>query len=66
MKRGAGIVIVQTSYAAAPSGEPPFVFASDRASVLDVLSLAYEVAAGSADWPVLAFKLSELLQGERV
>jgi PAS domain-containing protein len=33
--------------------------------VLDVLSLAYEVAGGNADWPALAFKLSELLKGER-
>ena len=33
--------------------------------MLDVLSLAYEVAAGNADWPALAFKLSELLEGER-
>jgi DNA-binding CsgD family transcriptional regulator len=58
-------VIVHASNAAAPSGEPRFAIASDRASLLDVWSLGHEVASGNADWPALAFKLSELLDGQR-
>ncbi|MCW5737183.1 MAG: hypothetical protein KIS73_23865 [Enhydrobacter sp.] len=47
-------------------GEPHFASMSDRASVLDALSLAHEVASGNAGWPSLAAKLSDLLGGERV
>lgn len=48
------------------AGEQHIAPMSDRASVLDALSLAHEVASGNADWPSLAFKLSELLGGERI
>lgn len=47
-------------------GEPRFASMSDRASVLDALSLAHEVASGNGGWEPLALKLSELLGGERI
>jgi hypothetical protein len=51
---------------AAPSGKAPLALASDSASVLEVQSLAYDVATGTAVWRTLALRLSELLKGESI